>query len=736
MLSVAIKSKVTTLKIFGTKVWRLLKRLLTILQTNPTALPGKLQRKTKGILLKRLDLGFLFPGQVRIAGNFYPVSDLLASSDGPASSDRGNTSAITVIIPVYRNLEITRRCIDSVLESNLPKSAKVLILNDCSPDVGMKELLDSYSSHSRVMVSHNSENLGFVRNVNNGMNIAGDNDVVLLNSDTVVAGDWLQALHAHSICKENVSSVTATSNNATICSFPVMEGVASWPLGCSTKATYEVLRRHNRGRSVEIPTAVGFCMYITRRSLNELGAFDEAAFGKGYGEENDFCLRGIKRGWRHLQALDVGVYHEGEVSFGASSNPGKERAAKIIRSRYPDYDDKVAAFAGVDPARAMRAGGLLAMLAEGEKSVELVCTHIHGGGVARAVSEFVQRRSSDTNFLILQRASQKGFYQVKSLIAGVDVTLEFSALHSPEVFRSILKIAKISRLQVHHVMDYDLTMLGLLRDAHLPFDFYLHDYWTVCPQVTLTTAEGVYCGEPDADVCNVCIAGRGERTHAPLAKGLPTNITQWRATYKWLFESAESITAPSRDVIHRMQAYYPTSKFQLHYHEPQDKLRSQPVKIRPISTSEPMKIAIIGSIGVHKGLHRISDLEGAIKSQNVSISLKIIGDTDPLLKVVHPVKASGPYQEDELARILETEGVHAIWFPEGAPETYSYTLSHAMRLGYPVVAPRIGAFPERLEGRDYSILTDRGLDADGLIRCFLSMRESILTASRRHAGSS
>ena len=91
-----------------------------------------------------------------------------------------------------------------------------------------------------------------------------------------------------------------------------------------TSATIDaVCRTVNAGRSVAVPTTVGFCMYIRRAALDQVGGFDAAAFGRGYGEENDFCMRAAQRGWSHRLACDTFVYHDGGVSFGA----GKERAA-------------------------------------------------------------------------------------------------------------------------------------------------------------------------------------------------------------------------------------------------------------------------------------------------------------------------------------------------------------------------------------------------------------------------
>jgi GT2 family glycosyltransferase len=719
-----IKSKTISLKIISSKIFRLLDKTWQVLTTSPATLPMKIKRKLVNVTLMRFDFGFLYRGYVRISGQFYPAAHLLAAPS--QRSRKPEPAEIMIIIPVYRNIAVTKRCIDSVLRSNLPPRSRILILNDCSPDHEMPALLDSYVIDARVQVIHNQENLGFVRNVNHGMTLAGGADVVLVNSDTVVAGDWLWSLYAHSLTNEKISSVTATSNNATICSFPIMEGASSWPMALTTEQAQRVLSAHNQGRSVEIPTAVGFCMYITRRSLKALGLFDADAFGKGYGEENDFCLRGRKSGWLHLQALDAAVFHEGEVSFGQSSHPGKARAADIILKRYPDYNHIVGEFAQVDPGRAMRLGALLAMLVESGKSTELICTHIHGGGVEKAVRDFVIARKDKTNFLMLQRSVQKGFYRISSAIDDVKFELEFSPRYSPDVFQGILKVAKVSRLHIHHVMDFDRWMFDVIDHSDIQFDFYIHDYWTICPQITLTTVKGRYCGEPNASRCNICIASRGERTHTPLAEGLPTEINLWRKQYKRLIEQADSIITPSQDTAERIKRYYPASKVSARYHEPQEPLRNSPIKLRPFAHGQKLKVAILGSIGVHKGFYLVSEVQGAIAHTGAPIELKVFGATDPLLKMEHPVPTTGAYREENLLDMLTESGIQIIWFPEGAPETYSYTLSHTMRWGYPVIAPKIGAFPERLVDRPWTELTDLGEGGKRICDLMIKLREKML----------
>jgi GT2 family glycosyltransferase len=95
-------------------------------------------------------------------------------------------------------------------------------------------------------------------------------------------------------------------------------------------------------------------MYIRRACLDDVGEFDAASFGQGYGEENDFCLRASALGWRHLHALDVFVYHEGGASFKETRHALQARALETIRRLHPGYEDLIREFVRQDPARPFR----------------------------------------------------------------------------------------------------------------------------------------------------------------------------------------------------------------------------------------------------------------------------------------------------------------------------------------------------------------------------------------------
>ncbi len=262
---------------------------------------------------------------------------------------------IDVIIPVYKGLLQTRRCIDSVLRSEQATPFEVVAIDDASPDPEISRHLRELAEQGRITLLRNEGNLGFVHSVNRGMALHPERDVVLLNSDTEVANDWLDRLRRCACGQPDVGTVTPFSNSATICSYPFEGWTKGVPGTLGLAALDRLFATANAGRTVDLPTAVGFCMYIRRTCLDRVGLFDASRFGRGYGEENDFCMRAASAGWRNVLAGDVFVYHEGAVSFSEERSALTESAGKTLADLHPDYVRKVREFAARDEASALRA---------------------------------------------------------------------------------------------------------------------------------------------------------------------------------------------------------------------------------------------------------------------------------------------------------------------------------------------------------------------------------------------
>lgn len=261
---------------------------------------------------------------------------------------------IDIIIPVYLGLPQTRRCIESVLASSVARPFTPVVVDDASPDSELRNWLHSLADAKRITLLANPTNIGFVRTVNRAMELHPERDAVLLNSDCEVSGNWLDRLASCVDSDPSIGTATPFSNNATICSYPFLIGTTDLPQGWSLQELDDIFACVNAGLNLQIPTAVGSCMYIRRACWNALDGFDAVAFGAGYGEECDFSMRAQLQGWKNVLCADVFVYHEGAVSFGAQRLERTTKAEQLIVSRYPDYADLVTDFVRKDPALVFR----------------------------------------------------------------------------------------------------------------------------------------------------------------------------------------------------------------------------------------------------------------------------------------------------------------------------------------------------------------------------------------------
>ena len=94
---------------------------------------------------------------------------------------------------------------------------------------------------------------------------------------------------------------------------------------------------------------------MRRACLNGVGAFDAERFGRGYGEENDFCLRASAAGWRHVAATDLFVWHRGGGSFGDERETLIATAQATLGELHSGYGELVRNFIRRDPLQPVRA---------------------------------------------------------------------------------------------------------------------------------------------------------------------------------------------------------------------------------------------------------------------------------------------------------------------------------------------------------------------------------------------
>ena len=607
---------------------------------------------------------------------------------------------VDVIVPVYKGLADTKLCITSALASVCATAMRLIIINDASPEPEVTAWLrEIASTDNRIVLLENPENLGFVGTVNRGMAYSQHHDVLLLNSDTEVANNWLDRLRNAAYSDRRVASVTPFSNNATICSYPRF--CAPNPLvGDHTTASLDSLcAQLHAGRAIDVPTGIGFCMYIRRDCLNEVGLFDVENFGKGYGEENDFCQRAHDAGWRNLHALDTFVLHSGGVSFGASKNAREIAAMETLRRLHPGYEAAVMRFIEQDPAQPFRHRLDIARLANSPLPTVLAVTHNRGGGTLRHVQELAKTLQQQANFLTLTPIPGDKV-ALERLGRHEGLRLEFSIPTQWDDLITLLKAANVHQVHFHHTLGHHPRILGIAQALDVPFDFTAHDHYSYCPQISLTDAtssSNSYCGEQGSEQCQKCL------TKSP-APGR-VDIETWRRNHITFLRDARHILAPSQDMAGRMARLLPDASVRCAPHTDIVPNTALPVAApSPRTMSSPLKVLVIGAMSTIKGADVLENLAVAAAQTHAPIDLHLVGFAYRDLKkrpranlTVH-----GAYEDDDLPRMLQWLQPDVVWFPALWPETYSYTLSACLQAGLPVVAPNIGAFPERLHQRPWS----------------------------------
>jgi len=263
-------------------------------------------------------------------------------------------TVVDVIVPVYNAYEDTKKCIESLLSSTGLTPYRLVIINDKSTDPRITHYLDylKQKKYSNLIIVTNENNIGFVKTVNKGMYLS-ENDVVILNSDTIVTYNWLNRLRECAYIDEKIATATPLSNNATICSVPNFDQYNDVPKGYTIQEFALLIEKVSHDLDIKcskIPVGIGFCLYIKREVINAIGYYDEI-FGRGYNEENDFCMRAHEKGYYHVVDLSTYIYHKGKASFMGDQAILEEKNSKLLLQRYPYYMDLVRDFTGRNPLK-------------------------------------------------------------------------------------------------------------------------------------------------------------------------------------------------------------------------------------------------------------------------------------------------------------------------------------------------------------------------------------------------
>jgi FkbM family methyltransferase len=640
---------------------------------------------------------------------------------------------VDVIVPVYRGQAETLRCIHRVLTSTNRTEFALIVLDDASPEPELSAALVELAGRGLFTYLRNDWNRGFVATVNRGMALHARRDVVLLNSDTEVFGDWLDRMLRVAELHSDVGTITPFSNSATICSYPLFPRDNEAQLEVSYAELDALAARVNEGAILDLPTGVGFCMYIRRACLDATGVFDEERFGKGYGEENDFCLRAQRLNWRNVMACDVFVRHTGGASFQGEKSTRIAQALRTLDSLYPSYQEDVKDFILADPVRVYRERldvERLQRFLVGRRSIAFL-SHGRGGGTEVHVQQLAAMAREEGLAVILLRPNATNSKVLRVSIEDGILAPNLPLLHLDDAPRALafFTLIGIRHLHVHHLVDLapqaNAWLQAIAQSGLVAVDYTIHDYSPICPRINLIDASDVYCGEPIEAQCNQCIAASGSEY------GM-TAIGPFRRRYERMLSTVRHVFVPDLDVKNRIERYFPELDIVV---RPHPERPVEGVRLEPLRVGERLRVVAIGAIGIHKGFHVLLNCAEDARRRALPIDFVVVGYTCNDRRARRSgVQVTGPYADDaaaaaELARV----NPHVAFFPAVWPETYSYVLSLALNAGLFPLAFDFGAIARRMrEAGDGMLLPLSAMsDAEAINDVLLSLRAGPLPSPKR-----
>jgi GT2 family glycosyltransferase len=628
----------------------------------------------------------------------------------PERAKPGTRPPVAIIVPVYEAADEVAICLQTLL-AHTTYPARLIVIDDASPGPAVQRCLSRLPERPDIIVIRNLQNLGYTATVNRGIELAGDADVVLLNSDTAVGPRWLENLVVAAGSADDIASVTAASDNAGAFTVPEMDAVTDRPAGLSL-GDYQRLVMQRSGRYwPEVPTGGGFCLYLRRAALDEIGTFDVAAFPRAYGEENDWCMRALRAGWRHIIDDRTLVHHERSASFGAAKTELMAAGRRIVDERYPEYGSLIARFhtsPGLNGARHRvrrlhRDAGVESPVVR-PRALFVISTET--GGTPLTNRDLMEAVSGAYEpWLLTCNAREMLLFRVGTGESGTNELVATRPLAEPlslvqhtsrqydETAAAWLVDYAIEIVHIRHLAFHSLNLPAVAQGLSIPVVLSFHDFYTVCPTVKLLDETLTFCG-------GRCTASDGDCRPElwRLDSRLPIKhrwIKKWREAVGAALDSCDAFVTTSESARVILVEAYPDlerRQFEVIPHG-----RDFAEMIPPSPPNGPLaslQILVPGNISPAKGRDLIEALAG--RDEAGRLRFHLLGEVYPPLEgpgiIVH-----GTYQREQFARRALATGAHigavfSVW-----SETYCHTLTEMWAIGLPVACFNFGAVAERMQ---------------------------------------
>ncbi|MFD1508549.1 glycosyltransferase [Lacimonas salitolerans] len=658
----------------------------------------------------RLGLGLPQSG-----GAIDPV--LLPGDDAATPEREGAPARLDIVLPVYNAFDLLQECLARV-EAHTDLPYRLIVVEDGSTDTRVLPFLrDWAATRAQVDLLENPQNLGFIGAVNRGLAHAVENPapedrdeaapgaVVLLNSDALVPAGWTSRLVAP-LADPTVASVTPMSNDAEIFSVPAICTRTLLVPGQGDAIDAVAARIGVPATPITAPTGVGFCMALARGWLARLPGLDPA-FGRGYGEEVDWCQKTARLGGRHLGLPGLFVEHRGGESFGAQDKAALvARNNAIIAHRYPGYDQSVQDFIAADPALTARLALGLAWAGtlDADRAVPVYMAHAMGGGADHWLERRVGGDLDDGKPSVILRVGTAHRWRLELVTPQGRITGYSDT--AGDIIRLLGLLPRKAVIYSCGVGDPDPVELpALLMALTGPQDrteMLFHDYFPLSPSYTLLDSDWAYRGP--------VVPPRADPAHsARRADGDVVSLEDWQAAWAE-FAARADLVVFSDDSAAQVAAVWPglADRIVLRPHA-----LFHPVPRLPAPAADaPPVLAVLGNIGRQKGAVVVQRLAGLRAQDGKGPGLVLIGNIDPAYDLPGTIAVHGNYNVQDLPHLVRRHGITHWLIPSVWPETFCFTVHEALATGLPVLAFGLGAQGAAVRAAENGVEMPFDIEAD------------------------
>jgi GT2 family glycosyltransferase len=424
----------------------------------------------------------LLDGEVVTRAPNFRLDPCYASVATAAPGHRRAADHVLVIVPVFADLTATKSCLESLARQNASIEIRTVVVDDGSPDTELKTYLDWACEAFGFTLLRQTRNFGFVGAVNRGLTLNRGGDILFLNADATLPEQAIERLRRAVYSAPDIGTATPFSNNGEYTSFPVPFRANPLPTPQALAELDRIFQKSNSSKTIDLPTGVGFCLYIKRDCFEAVGPLSPL-YAPGYGEDLEFCLTARLRGFRHVCAADVFVGHAGSLSFRAAKRALVKRNTLILEERFANFRGECAAFLHADPLRDARSRPEQELPPRGATRL-LTIPSSEYFAAAQARTDRICREGGPETVLLLLLAGPSGRAELKTFDSNSPQSLVFEALgeRGEAALADYLRAAQIDRVEILGGAEVPDEIYALLYSLNKPIDVVRADGWPLSPR--------------------------------------------------------------------------------------------------------------------------------------------------------------------------------------------------------------------------------------------------------------